>query len=191
VHVILGLGNPGNRYKLSRHNIGFILVDYLAEKYNLAFTDHKNYNFARREYPDSLALFIKPTTYMNNSGLAAKEILDEYNLKPESMLVVYDDIYLKTGELRIRQHGGDGGHNGLGSIIYHLNTNIFPRLRIGIGIDNEIADLPDFVLGKLTKRELKNIEPTLELGSALIEQFSEKGIKGMLDLYSNSMLPKK
>ena len=166
-----------------------MLLDYLAEKFNISFKPSKNdYLFSRGELNEKDFLLIKPVTYVNNSGLAAHQLAEEYSLKPEDMLVVVDDLNLPLAHYRLRASGGDGGHNGLASIIYHLNSNNFPRIRIGIGQDFEKGKMAGYVLSDLDKTERKNLEKSFEYTAQLTEEFIKGGIKQLLD--ANSKLSK-
>jgi len=188
LRIVLGIGNPGLKYFLTRHNIGFIIVDRFAKKQNLEVNIQGN-DFLYTGSTNSASPFflIKPTTYVNLSGIAASNILEKYLCAPEDLLVVTDDIHLQLGKIRVRKSGGDGGHNGIKSIIYHLGTDNFPRLRFGIG--NEFADgeLADYVLGKITESEFETINPSIDFSTNLIEEFIEGGTKQMLDYYSKNV----
>ena len=185
MRIILGIGNPGSRYQLNRHNIGFMLLDYFANKNSLSFSPSKgDYYFASGGLEQSHYILIKPTTYVNNSGLAASDALKLFNIDVTDFLVVYDDINLEFTKLRVRASGGDGGHNGISSIIYHLSTNKFPRLRIGVGGDFEKGEMATYVLTNFNNSEIKLLNKTFDEGSALIEEFIKGGLKQMLDANS-------
>lgn len=151
-YLIVGLGNPGSQYELTRHNVGFMFMDRLAEKTNCQI---KKLKFKALYGDASIAgvrcLLLKPQTFMNHSGEAVKEAADFYKIPLERTIVIYDDVSLNTGQLRIRKKGSDGGHNGIKSIVEHVNSNQFPRIKIAIGPKtNPNMNLADFVLGKLT-----------------------------------------
>lgn len=189
MRIILGIGNYGGRYKNNRHNVGFMLLDFLAEKFNISFKPSKNdYLFSRGELNEKDFLLIKPVTYVNNSGIAAHQLAEQYSLTLEDMLVVVDDLNLPLAHYRLRAAGGDGEHNGLASIIYHLNSNKFPRIRIGIGQDFEKGKMSGYVLSDLDKTEKKNLEKSFENTAQLTEEFIKGGIKQLLD--ANSKLSK-
>ncbi|MGE5498434.1 MAG: aminoacyl-tRNA hydrolase [Syntrophothermus sp.] len=188
----MGIGNPGNRYSLTRHNAGFMLLDQFAEKHKLGFrSSKKDYIYARGEFNDSPFLLIKPTTYVNLSGQAAADVLSEYLIPPEDLLVVCDDINLDTGRLKIKASGGDGGHNGVNSIIYHLNSDQFPRLRFGIGRDFQAGQMADYVLSRFPDNELPMLNEAMTFGVQLLESFIAGGLKSALDFYSKAMKPGK
>ena len=189
MRVIFGIGNPGIRYEYTRHNAGFLLLDYFAQKKSLSFTETTGEYFqAPGKIGDLEYALIKPVTYVNNSGIAARQVFDKYNLASEDFLVVCDDTNLKNNILRVRLSGGDGGHNGLSSIIYHLVTDQFPRIRIGIGSNPADEDLADYVLSEFSKSELEEIQITFNKGIQLIEEFVIGGSKKMLE--ANSVLMK-
>ena len=183
--VIFGIGNPGKNYELTRHNIGFQILDSFAEKYNLQFVPSKSeYWNAESHIDSSTFILIKPTTYVNNSGLIFLELIEKYNLSAEDILVVVDDINLDLGKLRIRKSGGDGGHNGLKSIIYNIESNDFPRIRVGITNPTEDENLSDYVLSNFTNEETEIINNNSSLIIKLIENFIIGGTSQMLNLYS-------
>ena len=187
MRVIFGIGNPGIRYEFTRHNAGFLLLDYFAKKNSVNFKD-SNGDYLKVEggINNQNFLLVKPVTYVNNSGIAAKQIFEKYNLSPEEFLVVCDDTNLRTFDFRVRLSGGDGGHNGLSSIIYHLITEQFPRIRIGIGNNPPDKILSDYVLSEFSKAELEEYQNTFGKCSVLIEEFILGGAKKMLE--ANSVL---
>ena len=189
MQAIFGIGNPGIRYEYTRHNAGFLLLDCFAQKKSLNFKETTGeYLEAQGKISDQNYVLIKPVTYVNNSGIAARQVFDKYNLVPEDFLVVCDDTNLKNYILRVRLSGGDGGHNGLSSIIYHLITDQFPRIRIGIGSNPSEIALSDYVLSEFSKNELEEYQNTFIRGSQLIEEFIFGGSKKMLE--ANSILMK-
>jgi len=185
LRVILGIGNPGSKYELTRHNAGFMALDYFANKHRLKFKpSKKDYYKAGGTIRATDFFLVKPTTYVNLSGVAANDIVNEFNIKPEDLLIVADDINLEEGRIRIKKGGSDGGHNGLKSIIYHLQTNNFPRLRIGIGNDFDRGEMADYVVDKFDETTLAQIKPSFDLCNDLILQFIIGGIKSMSDHFS-------
>lgn len=182
MRVIFGIGNPGIRYEFTRHNAGFLLLDYLAKKKSINFKEAVgDYLEAVGKIGDQNYSLIKPVTYVNNSGISARQIFEKYSLSPEEFLVVCDDTNLINYDLRVRLSGGDGGHNGLSSIIYHLMTEQFPRIRIGIGINPPDMVLSDYVLSEFSKSELQNYQTTFSKCAFLIEEFIVGGCKKMLE----------
>ena len=162
--IIAGLGNPGKEYEYSRHNAGFLCIDILCNKYGIK-TDRLKYRaLTGTALIDGVpCLIMRPQTFMNNSGEAIKEAADFYKIPPENIIVIYDDISLAPGTLRIRRKGSAGGHNGIKSIIWQLDSDNFPRLKIGVGERNDPdSDLKDHVLGKFSKSELETMKKTME-----------------------------
>ena len=185
MQAVLGIGNPGKVYENTKHNVGFIILDRLAEKHNLIFQpSNSDYFEAGGKLNTAPFLLIKPTTYVNNSGLAAVHALNKYKLNFEDLLVVADDVNLDLGKIRIRQRGGDGGHNGLHSLIYHLNSDQFPRLRFGIGKDFEEGEMADYVLSRFDESSFDFLENRFTFALDLIEAFLTGGLKNMLDHFS-------
>lgn len=188
LRVIFGIGNPGIRYEYTRHNAGFLLLDYFTSKKSISFKESSGEYFEATGSIGEEYLLIKPVTYVNNSGLAAKQVIERYEVASEDFLVVCDDTNLDNYVLRVRLSGGDGGHNGLNSIIYHLMTEKFPRIRIGIGNSPSAENLADYVLSEFSKNELEEYQKTFSNGSLLIENFIIGGTKKMLE--ANSILMK-
>ena len=185
MRIILGIGNPGKRYRFNRHNVGFMLLDYLAEKFSLSFTPSKfEYLFATGELDKESYALIRPVTYVNESGIAAADAVKNFGVELKDLLVIVDDINLEFSKLRIRASGGDGGHNGLNSIIYQLSSDQFPRLRIGIGSSFEKGYMADYVLTDFDKKERKILEKTFNTSEILIVEFIKGGLEGMLSAYS-------
>ncbi len=185
MRTVFGIGNPGRIYAANRHNAGFLFLDYYASKKKLEFLPSKgDYFKAEAAIGESKYLLIKPTTFVNNSGNAAKEIVEIYGLRSEDFLVICDDINLNLGTLRVRLSGGDGGHNGLASIIYHLNSNNFPRIRIGVGQSFKKDGLVEYVLSDFRENEIEMLESLFEKAVLLVDEFFAGGSKAMLDLNS-------
>lgn len=145
--LIVGLGNPGDRYEFTRHNVGFMAIDRLAERWNIRLGSSKLRGWAGEgTYLQEKVILLKPTTYMNLSGESVRAAFNWYRLEIEDFLVIYDDLDLPTGQLRLREKGGAGGHNGIKSIIQHLGTQEFKRVRIGIDRPAPGRDISDYVL---------------------------------------------
>ena len=155
MYVIVGLGNPGSRYERTRHNAGFRMVDRLAAGYRIEFSQKKHRALCGAGMIEGQkVLLLKPQTYMNLSGESVRKAVEYYKVDPErELLVIYDDISLDPGKLRIRKKGSAGGHNGMKNIILHLGTQVFPRIRIGVGQKPEGYDLADYVLGHFSGEE--------------------------------------
>ncbi len=161
--MIVGLGNPGKEYEFTRHNAGFLTVDHIAAEEHI---DIKKLKYKALIGDAVIAghrcLLVKPQTFMNNSGEAVREIAQFYKIPPEKVLVIFDDISLDCGKLRIRRKGTDGGHNGIKSIIYHLNSDQFPRIKIGVGAKpHPDYNLADWVLSAFKKDELEELKKAI------------------------------
>jgi len=162
--VIAGLGNPGKEYESTRHNAGFNSIDILALKYNIPINEKEHKALVGKGYIDGKkVILVKPQTYMNNSGEAIREITDYYKVDVENeMIIIYDDISLDVGMLRIRDKGSAGGHNGIKSIISHLSTQVFLRIKVGVGGKIAQMDLADHVLGHFNKDDSKIMNESFE-----------------------------
>ena len=172
MYIIVGLGNPGKQYENTRHNMGFLAVDLLAEKYNI---DVNKIKF-KALVGEGRILLVKPQTYMNLSGEAVRQAMDFYKIDPEELIVIYDDIDIPTGTFRIRKKGSPGTHNGMRSIIAKLGTGDFPRVRIGIGKKPVYYELKDFVLAKLKKDDKAKMLKAAEDAADAVRIIIEKGI---------------
>ena len=177
MYLIVGLGNIGKEYDGTRHNIGFEVIDYLSAKKGITVKkkEQNGLTGVYHEFGEKI-LLAKPTTYMNNSGLCVAGLVNFYQVPPENLLVIYDDIDLATGAVRIRQRGSAGTHNGMRSIIQHLGSQDFPRIRIGTGRPKEGADLVHFVLGRFAKSELPLIENAVTEAARGIDFFVKDGV---------------
>ncbi len=186
--AIVGLGNPGRQYVNTRHNIGFTVLDAFANKYKLSFVPDKGdyYSVGSNLIASHFCLY-KPTTFMNLSGNAISQIVEINNLELKDLLVITDDINLPIGNVRFRESGGDGGHNGLSSIIYSLKTNKFNRLRFGVGNKFEDGEMPKYVLDNFYENEKEIIRLGVGFSVSLIEEFILGGIKGMMNFYSKEI----
>ena len=154
MYIIAGLGNPTKTYEGTRHNIGFDMIDAIADKYNIDVTTKKHKALTGKGRIDGVPVILaKPQTYMNLSGESIRDIADFYKIPAENIIIIYDDISLNPGQIRIRKKGSAGGHNGIKNIIAHLGTQEFPRIKVGIGSKPEGWDLADYVLSKYSKAE--------------------------------------
>lgn len=169
ISLILGLGNIGEQYRSTRHNVGFALVESIMMQRRLSLEPTSDlYDWAADDLEGRRIVYAMPKTYMNLSGIAADALLQRMVLSPSEILVVVDDFNLPLGSLRIRKGGSDGGHNGLESIIAHLGTEDFPRLRLGIGPLPDGADVIEFVLGKFSKEESERTEEMIKKASEAV-----------------------
>ncbi|WP_143317546.1 aminoacyl-tRNA hydrolase [Clostridium sp. HBUAS56017] len=160
--LIVGLGNPGREYENTRHNIGFDAIDAIAKKYNIEVNRIKFKGVCGEGFiGGKKVILLKPSTYMNLSGESVREVMDFYKLSEEEVLVVYDDISLEVGRLRIREKGSAGGHNGIKSLISHMGTDVFSRIKIGVGQPE--GNLVNHVLGNFSKEDRKYLEEVLDV----------------------------
>ncbi len=169
-YIVVGLGNSGTKYENTRHNAGFIAVDNLAQKLGVKIDRIKYKSLVTTcTIEDKKVLLMKPSTYMNNSGLAVVEAMNFYKIPPENVIVLFDDISLDVGKMRIRRKGSDGGHNGIKNIIYLSGSDKFPRIKIGVGHKPEKWDLADWVLSRFTDSELGILEETADKAVQAVE----------------------
>lgn len=182
--LIVGLGNVGKEYENTRHNMGFMLVDrYLVYK-NITdkFKEKFNAMYVETTINNEKVIFIKPTTYMNNSGIAVRAFLDFYKLDVQDVLVISDDLDLDLGKFRLRRNGSSGGHNGLKSIISHLGTDGFKRLRIGISNDKD--DVINYVLSKFSKKELNEIDTMFDTLVNVLDDYFVMDFTSLMSKYN-------
>ena len=187
--VIVGSGNPTAQYEGTRHNAGFDVIDVLAEKYNISVDARKCRAFCGKGViAGQKVLLVKPQTYMNLSGESVGGIVNYYKIDPESdLLVIYDDISLDVGQLRIRKKGSAGGHNGIKSIIAHLGTTVFPRIKVGVGEKPKNYDLADYVLGHFSKQERELMEEGYEHASDAVEQIVQGEIEAAMNVFNKKV----
>ncbi|XGV96337.1 MAG: aminoacyl-tRNA hydrolase [Leptolyngbya sp. BL-A-14] len=192
--LIVGLGNPGAKYDRTRHNIGFEAIDALAKAWQISLAENRKFQgfFGEGIAAGRVKIrLLKPTTYMNNSGQAIRAVTDWYKLPPESVLVIYDDMDLPVGKLRLRLSGSAGGQNGMKSAIAHLGTQTFPRLRIGIGSAKSAeasGEAVSHVLGKFSAREAAVIAEVMHLVVGAVELSLKQGVDKAMSLYNNRMI---
>lgn len=181
--IIVGLGNPGKEYENTRHNMGFKTLDILSEKTNIKIEKIKFHSLIGEGRLDGEKLvLVKPQTYMNNSGIAVREIMSFYKVEPENLLVIYDDVDLEAGTMRIRPFGSSGTHNGMRSVVGELNSDRFPRIRIGIG--NANRNIIDYVIGKVSSDELNGYQKVWELAADAACCFVREGISLAMNKYN-------
>ncbi|MEW9122669.1 MAG: aminoacyl-tRNA hydrolase [Thermotaleaceae bacterium] len=184
MHVIVGLGNPGRQYAGTRHNVGFEAIDYLGEKNNILINKIKFKSLIGEGFIENQkVLLVKPQTYMNLSGHSLLEIVSFYKLDSEQILVIYDDIDIEVGKLRIRTKGSAGTHNGMRSIIYEIQSHDFPRVRIGIGKPRG-GNLADYVLGRFPKEERELIDIVVKDAAEAVELYLKEGIDRAMNQYN-------
>lgn len=185
MYLIAGLGNPGNQYKYTRHNIGFVAIDFLSVKYNISV---RKINFKSLIGEGSIkgekVILMKPSTFMNLSGDAIGNCARFYKIPPENIIIICDDVALDTGRLRIRPSGSDGGHNGLKSIISHLNSDMFTRIRIGAGKPQN--DMINHVLGTFGKDEGKKVTSCIKLSDKIVEEIISSGVESAMNKFNGT-----
>lgn len=186
-YMIVGLGNPGRQYETTRHNAGFICIDLLAEKHGININKLKfKALMGDGRINGRRCLLLKPQTYMNLSGEAVREAADFYKIPPEKIIIICDDISLNPGKIRIRRKGSAGGQNGLKNIILHLNSDNFPRIKVGVGAKpNPEYDLADWVLSHFTKDEVKLIKEAAEKTVGSVEYMVEDNIDKAMSNYNS------
>ena len=186
MYIIVGLGNPDKQYEGTRHNAGFDVIDHLAEKYNISVDTKKHRAYIGKGVIEGQKVILaKPQTYMNLSGESVFSMTDYYKVAPEEeLLVIYDDISLDVGQLRIRKKGSAGGHNGIKNIIAHLGTMDFPRIKVGVGEKPKGYDLADYVLGKFSKGERELMEEGYQNAVEAVAAIVQGNIEQAMNQYN-------
>jgi PTH1 family peptidyl-tRNA hydrolase len=183
--LIVGLGNPGLEYSATRHNMGFLCLDRLATKHRLRFTGKRGKSvLARGTIGGHDVALAKPQTYMNLSGESVRELLRIYKMPSSALLVVFDEVDLPLGTIRLRERGGPGTHNGMRSIVDEIGTTEFPRLRIGVGVPTDGQNLADYVLGLPTPDERAVLDEALDRGVEAIETVARRGIGAAMNQFN-------
>ena len=182
--LVVGLGNHGYKYQFTRHNIGFMVIDDLADCYNLKI-NKKDYNslYNTTRIKREKVILAKPQTFVNKSGLAVRKIADYYNVELDDILVIHDDLDLETGDFKIKSKGGHGGHNGIKSIINHLSSKEFARIKLGIGKPDKRA-VKDYVLGKFSDAELKKMNSAVNSAVKTIELFCQDKLQQAMNKFN-------
>lgn len=186
MYIIAGLGNPGREYNMTRHNIGFHTIDYIADTRKVKLNKLKfKAVYGECEIGGEKVYLVKPQTYMNLSGESIGEMARFYKIPPENIIVINDDISLETGRIRVRQKGSAGGHNGLKSIIYQLQSDQFPRIKMGVGTPkHEDYDLADYVLGRFTKEEIPVMEDAIIKADKAAEEIIKRGVESAMNKFN-------
>jgi PTH1 family peptidyl-tRNA hydrolase len=183
-YALVGLGNPGSQYELTRHNVGFLVVDRIAHLLKARFKPGKGrYQIADATCEGRHVLLVKPQTYMNASGEAVVELVHRYQVPLERLLIILDDFQLPLGRIRLRPRGSDGGHNGLASVIYQLRTEEFPRLRVGIG-DDIGGDPVAFVLSEFSRDEMQQVPDIVDRAAQAALTFIAEGIDTAMNRFN-------
>jgi PTH1 family peptidyl-tRNA hydrolase len=177
MYLIVGLGNPEEDYKETRHNMGFDTINKLAEQYHIEITKNKFKGlYGTGTIENEKVILLKPQTFMNLSGESIKECKDFYKIEEENLIVIYDDIDIEPGNIKIRKTGGPGTHNGMKSVIQNLKTKNFPRIRVGIGMPEHKADLINYVIGHVPEQEKKILDKATTLAKDAIVEIIKSGI---------------
>ena len=183
-YLVIGLGNPGLKYRKTRHNMGFMVMDYLSEKLSVKVKKSRCNSLVGETVHDSNKIILaKPRTYMNNSGEVAMCLMEYYRLGVENLIVIYDDLDVDLGKIRIRKKGGSGTHNGMKSILYHVQDENFARIRVGIGPGNG-NDAIGFVLGKFSKSEYEPAFEGVEKAAGSVLEILENGMDAAMNKYN-------
>lgn len=186
MYVVVGLGNPGPLYNNTRHNIGFRIIDMFAERHGININKEKYKGLVgEKRFCGEKVLFVKPMTYMNLSGECVSKIVRFNKVPPQNIIVIYDDINFNPGKIRIREQGSAGGHNGIKSIISHLNTDEFIRIRFGVGSPKKGQDLADFVLGKFNELEEQLLVKPLDRACDALECILMESVQSAMNNYNN------
>lgn len=185
MYLIVGLGNPGRKYEGTRHNVGFMVVQTVAKGMDIRKQWEEGEAWLQAgELNGNEVVLIQPLTYMNDSGRAVSRLVEQFQPRLSELLVILDDINLPLGSIRVRRQGSDGGHHGLASIICHLATEAFPRMRLGIGPDTPVAELTDFVLTPFTARERERVGAMVEQAGRATGVFVAEGIEKTMNTYN-------
>lgn len=192
MYIIAGLGNPTMQYEGTRHNAGFDVIDALADKYNISVDGRKNRAYIGKGIIEGQkVLLVKPQTYMNLSGESIGGLVDYFKIDEEQdLIVIYDDISLSPGQIRIRKKGCAGGHNGIKNIIAHLGTQVFPRIKVGVGEKPKKYDLADYVLSHFTKAEREEMEEGYQKAIQAVEKILAGEMEAAMNEFNRKVKPK-
>lgn len=183
--VVIGLGNPGKEYASTRHNVGFDAIDIIARRNNITLNKIKFKSvYGEGNIGNEKVLLVKPQTFMNNSGITVREIFQFYKVPIENIIVIVDDIDIDFATVRIKMKGSAGSHNGLKSIIYHLQNDEFPRIKIGIGKKYPNQDLADFVLSRFSKEDRQVVEESIMTAAEAVDVIIGEGIINAMNKYN-------
>ena len=191
MYIIAGLGNPTMQYEGTRHNAGFDVIDALADKYNISVDGRKNRAYIGKGIIEGQkVLLVKPQTYMNLSGESIGGLVDYFKIDEEQdLIVIYDDISLSPGQIRIRKKGSAGGHNGIKNIIAHLGTQVFPRIKVGVGEKPKKYDLADYVLSHFTKAEREEMEEGYQKAIQAVEKILAGEMEAAMNEFNRKVKP--
>ncbi len=182
IFVVVGLGNPGKQYEQTKHNVGFLVIDKLAEKYQIPMTKFQYKAFVGSgTIKNKKVLLVKPQTFMNLSGESVREIVNFYKVPQERFVVIYDDTSLPMGQIRLREKGSHGGHNGIRNIIQLMGTDVFGRIKVGIGEKPNGWDLADYVLAKFEQNDLPLMENGMDKATEAVEWILSRGMQDAMN----------
>lgn len=183
--VVIGLGNPGKKYDQTRHNIGFAALDACAKEFSMTIDQRKHQGvYGEYRFNGERIYFLKPLTYMNLSGESVRPFLDFYNIQLEDIVVIYDDLDLPVGTMRLRQQGSAGGHNGIKSLIAHLGTEKFKRIRLGVGRPEQGESVANYVLSCFRKGETAQVTDVLQKTVAAVNMWLEKPFLDVMNKFN-------
>lgn len=186
--LIVGLGNPGSKYLLTRHNIGFIVIDALASMYGASFSPEHKSQLAKIRIGSEVVLIVKPQTYMNDSGIATQSIMAYYKVEAEDLLVLHDEVDQIFGEIKYQKNRGHGGHNGIRDIHNKISTKDYTRLRIGVGRPNGKMDVASFVLQNFTNQEQSDLPTIIDECARSVENFCKEGFELTANKFNQKIL---
>ncbi|WFR57201.1 aminoacyl-tRNA hydrolase [Anaerocolumna sp. AGMB13025] len=185
MYIIIGLGNPTREYQATRHNIGFDVITRISDDYNIPLDFKKHKAVCGKGFIEGEKVILaQPQTYMNLSGESVRELVDFYKVTPQEVIVIYDDISLEPGQLRLRSKGSAGGHNGIKSIISHLGTLEFPRIKVGVGDKPAGYDLADYVLSRFKAEEQPIIREAIKKSSEAVKSIIKDGMETAMNIYN-------
>ncbi len=181
--VIAGLGNPGKRYSRTRHNIGFMVIEEIANKHKITLYNKKEYRFGKFFINDSPVMILEPLLYMNMSGYVIKYVLTRFDINPKNLVVIHDDLDMDVGKIRIKKNGSSGGHKGVESIIQNIGTKDFIRIKIGIGREKSVNP-EEYVLGKIKRQEMTILRESIKKASEAAECIISEGIERAMNRFN-------
>ena len=185
MYLIVGLGNPEPDYSKTRHNMGFDVINKIAKKYEIELTRTKfDGIYGSGIIEEEKVILLKPQTFMNLSGKSIKQFVDFYKIPLENVLVIYDDMDIEIGTIKLRKKGGPGTHNGAKSVVYELSSEDFPRIRVGIGKPMDEYDAVDYVIGKLDDETYEKLEMGIHKATEAVEEFLKNGIDISMNKYN-------
>ena len=185
MYIIVGLGNPGKKYEHTRHNAGFEVIDILADRMGINVEESKHKGLLGRGMLEGQkVVLVKPQTFMNLSGECVREVVDFYKAAEDEIIVIYDDISLDPGQLRIRAKGSAGGHNGIKNIIAQLGTQVFPRVKVGVGEKPRMMDLADYVLSRFSKEDQGKMDDAFKEAADAVAMMVSQGVEPAMNKYN-------